>query len=116
MSGKKNLRNEDDLLEYMEENPKSVRWRNVEWLLNRQGWKQLKRKCKGADVGYSNALLKPFDEKMRAGSQAPYSIISFGKPHSGKDSVNPRDIERNLDRLKRVAELRKEPEDHDETE
>jgi len=106
----KRLRDEDALLKYMGENPKSVKWLNLQWLLKRQEWIRLARRCKGLDVAYRNEALSCFrdDKERRGGNRTPVDIIGFGIPHGGKDTLNPRDIERILPKLRMVAELRKE--------
>ncbi|MBN2209552.1 MAG: hypothetical protein JW759_09685 [Candidatus Coatesbacteria bacterium] len=111
----KKLRDEDGLLEYIRKNPKSVKWPDLEWLLRCQGWSRRAKGRRGSDWVYMNEGLSRFrdDKDRRGGKQAPVDIISFGKPHSGKDSMNRRDIERILPSLEEVARLRKETKDAD---
>lgn len=112
----KKLRDENGLLRYIRENPKSVQWRDLKWLLNRQEWIRLARKCKGTDVAYRNEALSCFrdDKERRAGNRAPVDVILFAIPHGGKDTMNPRDIKRILPRLEEVAALIKEAKDADD--
>ena len=109
-------RDEDGLLRYMRQNPKSVQWRDLEWLLRHQGWMRRARGRRGSDRVYSNGLLSRFrdDKGRRQGNRAPVDIISFGIPHGGKDTMNPRDIRRILPSLEEIARLRKEAKDIDD--
>ena len=113
MGRHKKLRNEEELLDYIEHNPKSIAWQDFQWLLKVQGWKKISGRRRGADWAYKNDLLSAFagDEERRAGRRTPVGIICFGVPHGGKDTMNPSDLRRLLPILRDVAELRKEAED-----
>ena len=112
----KKLRDENGLLRYIRENPKSVQWRDLKWLLKCQGWIRRAKGRRGSDWVYMNEELSRFrdDKERRGGNRAPVDIISFGIPHGGKDTMNRRDIERILPSLEEVARLRKEAKDIDD--
>ena len=75
----KKLKDEDELLDRMEDNPGSVRCPDFKWLLDHQEWIRTAKGRKGADRVYRNDILAPFrdDKELRGGKRTPEIFGGF---------------------------------------
>ena len=108
----KKLRDEDDLLKYLRENPKSVEWRDLEWLLEYQGWIRQAEGRRGSDWVYEHPSLKALDRRTKIegqpmGEREPIEKITVTRPHPGNIMID-RCVKRILPKLEMVARLRKD--------
>ena len=106
----KKRKSEKQLLEYIDKHRKSVKWLDLKWLLERQGWIRLAKQCKGNDWVYKHPLLEALSKHTRIkgrplGEKEPIEQIMVTVPHRG-GIMTRRLIDRIIPKLKMVDELR----------